>query len=123
MKKAKLCTALPVSERHSDDRRKPTGMTVLSKNNFKTIFVLLSMILLSVPAFAVPGEYVYTPDGNKVCDVSDVQQLRQKLEKEFYEKHINNDVNGRAYNREVDLPVYKLLEQKRKAGHCGFARY
>ena len=58
MKKAKLCTALPVSERHSDDRRKPAGTTVLSENNLKTIFVLLSMILLSVPAFAVPGEYI-----------------------------------------------------------------
>ncbi len=122
MKKAKLCTAFQVSERHSDDRRKPAGTTVLSKNNFKTVFVLLSMILLSVPAFAVPGEYITLESGLVVCDVSDVQQLRQKLEKEFIERHKDN-INGNDHNREVDLPVYKLLEQKRKAGHCGFARY
>ncbi len=88
----------------------------------KKVFVLLSMILLSVPAFAVPGEYVYTPDGNKVCDISDVQEYAQKLEKEFIKRHKDN-INGNDHNREVDLPVYKLLEQKRKAGHCGFARY
>ncbi len=89
----------------------------------KKVFVLLLMFVLSVPAFAGPGEYVYKPDGNKVCEISNVQQLRQKLEKEFYEKYTNNDISGNAYSREVDLPVYKLLEQKRKAGHCGFARY
>ena len=88
----------------------------------KKVFVLLSMILLSVPAFAVPGEYITLESGLVVCDVSDVQQLRQKLEKEFIERHKDN-INGNDHNREVDLPVYKLLEQKRKAGHCGFARY
>ncbi len=89
----------------------------------KKVFVLLSMILLSVPAFAVPGEYITLESGLVVCDISDVQQLRQKLEKEFFERHKNNDINGRAYNREVNLPVYKLLEKKRLSGHCGFPRY
>jgi hypothetical protein len=89
----------------------------------KKIFVLLLMIILSAPAFAVPGEYVTLDSGLVVCDVSDVQQLRQKLEKEFYEKHDKTGIRGNDYSREVDLPVYKLLEKKRLAGHCGFARY
>ncbi len=89
----------------------------------KNFLILLLMLFLSVPAFAVPGEYITLDSGLVVCDFSDAQQLRQKLEKEFFERHKNNDINGRAYNREVNLPVYKLLEKKRLSGHCGFPRY
>ena len=88
----------------------------------KKILFLFLILFIAAPVFAVPGEYILSPDGNLVCDVSDVQQLRQKLKEEFIQKHQNTGLRGKDYSREVDLPVYKLLEQKRELGHCGFQK-
>ena len=86
----------------------------------KKIFVLLLMLFLSVPVFAVPGEYTVLANGVKICDTSEQQAYFEKLEKQFFEKHKDGKISGMEYDKEVRVPLLNFEANLQKKGYCGY---
>ncbi len=89
----------------------------------KKVFVLLLMIALSAPAFAVPG---YKENMERVgkenifYDDSAAQTYFDKLEKDFFERHPNGSFTGEQYDKEVRVPYYDYSAKLQKMGYPGY---
>ncbi|MBQ3641570.1 hypothetical protein II906_06590 [bacterium] len=89
----------------------------------KKILVLLLMLFLSVPAFAVPGyKEAMEAIGGKpnFYDISEDQAYWDKLNKDFREKHKDGRISGMDYDKEVTVPYYDFTSELQKKGYPGF---
>jgi len=86
----------------------------------KKLFTIFVLFLISIPAFAGPGEYTILPNGIKICDTSEQQAYFEKLEKAFFKKHPNSNFTGEQYDKEVRVPLFNYEAQLQKKGYCGY---
>ncbi len=91
----------------------------------KKILLIILIMLLSTPVFAVPGyEEAMQKVGGKAqyCDVSEMQAYAAKLKDNFFKKYSSIGFTGEDYDREVTVPILDFMAKEQHEGHCGYEK-
>ena len=79
----------------------------------KKLLIILCLLTFTLPTYATFGYYEGCNDNKKHYDDSELQEYAQKLEKEYFAKLYNNELqpNGENYNHYVRHPVFQYIEK------------